>query len=985
MKLNSIIVLIFITLCSLCKINATNNDSILTLNSVNDYYQTLNNEVKILHTPIPTYVNGLEEITKSLNGEWYFNVNPSEGFELCTDTITNWETLYVPSEWYMHSHKVKRGNWAGYYKKFVLPETWINKNVFIRFGTVQSECKIYLNGKYVGYHIGSMTQFEKDLTPFIKKGENTIALYVKSESFSEESSKISHYAKHQVGGILRSVNLFALPRNYIKSFNCDVLLNENLDTGILNYNIDLSGKTKESLEIIIRERGVEGLNTTNKTILHKKISNLKGEIQINKPNLWHAEYPFLYSIELSLYKHGKKIETINKNIGFRRIDIHGNSLYVNGKQVKLRGVSRHDMSAYEGRAIKDTSLLRQDIEQLRNANCNYIRTSHYTPDEYMLDLCDRYGIFIEDEAPVCWDNNPDTKERAKSLLYSFKSMLYRDRSHPCILLWSIANESHWNARFYPCLELAREETPYIPVKFSHSEYLGIKKGTDIGAKHYPGWQGLMRYDNYFRPMLFGEALHINCYNTSENITDPGLRDLWGDYIKYFVDNLQESPAIAGLGIWSAIDEMYYPQNNKPCGYGPWGVVDGFRREKPEFWHMKMAYSPVIVTAKHIQQNGNQLLIPIESRYNYIETENVEFHWEDGKNNGIIEYKLKPMQQGTLIIPHTMNSDTLHLTIKDKRGFIISEWMIPKHYSSNYTIPSLGTDNSLDINKNDSVYIIKSNKVEFCFSRKKGVINYIKKAGNNIVLSGAKMYLIPLLKENEVIDYIPQESKDSTIYGFCSKNLSDWKMSSEKIEIKNNIAIITVKGMYGNLPIEFIYNIDGNERIRIDYLININKMDFPVRQIGIGFDIPKKYDTFIWKRKALWSYYPKDHIGRPFGIAKAFYKETFSDYYKKHIIPEHPYSHDGNEFGSNDFRSTKHNIIWSKYCNGNDVLLKIESNGRQHVRSWVNKNSISFLVANYSNGGNEHYLNYDSDRTKYLSGLKADGGDFAGWIQLNFKD
>lgn len=982
MEFNRKIILVLMLLSHLFNLNAVNKDSILTFKTAADYYPLLNKEIQIKHTPIPSYVSDINKFTMSLNGKWYFSSDPCDGFEKSLEEVKEWDVLDVPSEWYMHSYKVKKGSWAGYCKEFTIPNDWKNKNVIIRFGTVQSECRIYLNGKYVGSHVGSMTQFEKDLTRFIKEGVNVLSMYVRSESVSEESSKVSHYAKHQVGGILRSVDLIALPVKYIKSFDCDVLLNEELNKGTLDYNIELSDKKKSKLELVIRERGIEGLSTSDKVVHKEILSKFQGKINLENPNLWHAESPFLYTLELSLYVGNKKVETVKKNVGFRRIEIRGNSLHVNGCQVKLRGVARHDITAYDGRAIRDTSLLRKDVEQLRNANCNYIRTSHYIPDEYMLDLCDRYGIFVEDESPVCWDSNSDTKIRTKILFYSFKSMLYRDRSHPCILLWSIANESRWNSRFYPCLLLAKEETPYIPVKFSHSEYFGIKKSTDIGAKHYPGWQGLLVYDNYFRPMLFGEALHINCYNTSENITDPGLRDLWGDYIKYFVDNMQDSPAVAGLGIWSAIDEMYYPKDNVPCGYGPWGVVDGFRREKPEFWHMKMSYSPIIVTARHFQQSGNHIIIPIESRYNYVSTKNVDFLWKDGKDSGSVSMELNPMEQGTLFIPHVMKSDTLYLSIKDKRGFIMSEWRIPRFYTPHYEIPSLKKNCPLIVDSNDSLYIIKSNDIEYCFSRRKGIMESVKKNKKDVFIGGVKMYLIPLLKENEVIDYIPQEPKAGTVFGFVSDYLSGWNMISEKIEVNDNIAIVTVKGMYDDLPIEFVYKIDGAGRIRIDYIINLKKLDFPVRQIGIGFEIPKEYDTFKWKRKALWSYYPDEHIGRPCGETKAFYRETLSDYLQKRIVPNHPYSHDGNMYGSNDFRSTKHNIILAEYKKNSETLLRVESNGRQHIRSWVKNGCISFLVANYSNGGNEHYLNYDSDRTKYQSGVKANGGDFAGWIQLN---
>ncbi|MDL2281854.1 glycoside hydrolase family 2 [Parabacteroides sp. OttesenSCG-928-G06] len=975
----------YFLLCCCCMhvvTSAANNDSILRFETAADYYPIVNAKTKINHTPVPVSVVGVKHPTISLHGNWWFSTKPETDFERKTFHKKNWHQLSVPSEWYMHSFEVEKDNWAGYYKEIHIPADWQDKRVLIRFGTVQSECRIYMNGEYVGSHTGSMTQFEKELTPYLKKGKNALAMYVRSESFSDQSSRISHYAKHQVGGILRQVELVALPENHINTFHCDALLNEELTVGQLTIHTGLSKDTKGAeIEVVVRERGIEGLFTSDKIVFKNRTITPELSVTINNPQLWHAETPFLYTVELTLMQDGKSVETVKKDIGFRKIEIRGNSLYVNNHQVKLHGVARHDITSYDGRAICDTALLRKDIEQLRNANCNFIRTSHYPPDEYMLDLCDRYGIFVEDEAPVCWDNNRDTRERADILFYCFKSMLYRDRSHPCVLLWSIANESSWNPRFYPCLLLAREETPHIPVKFSHSEYQGIKKGTDIGAKHYPGWQGLMRYENYFRPMLFGEALHLNCYNTSENITDPALRDLWGDYLKYFVDNMQESPAITGLGIWGAIDEMFYPKDKEPCGYGPWGVVDGFRREKPEFWHMKMAYSPVVVTSKHFQTVEKETVVSIENRYNVQNTNQVDIYWQDGDETGIVSADVLPMEQGIIRIPHQMKGDTLTLTVKDRRGFDISIWKLPRKYSPHYKMPDLSTTEKVEVDVSDSLYRIRAREIDYCFSRNKGTMVSVTKRGEVLLKSPLKMYLIPLLKENEVIDYIPQESTNDSSVRFTSDPLVDWKMESEKIEKTQACVRITVRGHYGELPVEFVYQIDGAGRIRIDYLLNIKKVDFDIRQIGVGFDLPEKYNTLRWNRKALWSVYPSNHIGRPQGEAKAFYPETFYNYKKQREIPTHSFAVEGNEFGSNDFRSTKHNIITSSFLADEKTALTVESNGLQHIRAWIQPDRVSFLVANYSNGGNEHYLNHDSKRTRYSETLKSDGGDVTGWIQL----
>lgn len=963
--------------------NAQQYDSVYTFETVKALYPALNNKSKVTHTPTPIFVKGIRQPAISLNGNWAFTRNVDDISNGVKNPDLTWQPICVPSEWYMESYQIEPGKWAGYYKKFELPTGWKNQKTLIRFGAVESECRIFLNGKYVGEHTGSMTQFEKDLTPFLLSGKNRLVVYIRSESLASGISKISHYAKHQVGGILRSVELIAVPQTHIDDLYCEAQLSDDLKQGILNTHLSISGKQKNpKIEIIIRERGIEGLPGEKKEIYRQKTTfkQLKNVV-IDAPKLWHAEAPFLYTVEVSLFENNEKAEIIKRNFGFRKIEIKENILYVNNLPVKLRGVARHDISAYDGRAIKDTASLRRDIEQLRNANCNYIRTSHYPPDSYMLDLCDRYGIFVEDEAPVCWEAGKDSYDRISQIFYGFKSMVVRDRTHPCVLLWSLGNESEWKPKFYNCLLLAKELTPGILVKFSHSETHGIIKATDIGAKHYPGWKGLMAFENYFRPILFGEALHLNCYNTSENITDPGLRDMWGDHLKYFVDFIQESPSITGLGIWGCTDEMFYPKGNTPCGYGPWGVVDGFRREKPEFWHMKMSYSPIVVTSKHFEISGNETLITLDNRYNTLNTNQTDIIWKDMGQQGLATADILPGRQGTLRIPHIVKGDTLTLIIRDRRGFDLSIWKIPKVYSPYYAIPGLAKG-KVQIFSSDTSYQIISKEILYEFSRITGTLVSIKKNGEQIITGPVKMYAIPHLKENEVIDYIPQEQTGKVI-GFTSEPLKDWKFESESVEQTDKGISITVRGEYGENPVEFVYSFDNNNRLRIDYILNIFKIGNGIRQIGIGFHLPDTYNSLYWKRKSLWSVYPDDHIGRTEGIAKAFYPETRSDYLRQRTIPVHGFNKDGNEYGSNDFRSTKQNIITGRLVNEKGNAVTIESNGKQHFRAWVLPDAVSFLVANYSDAGNEFYLNYDSNRTRYLDSYIAEDGDVAGWIQLNF--
>jgi hypothetical protein len=388
-----------------------------------------------------------------------------------------------------------------------------------------------------------------------------------------------------------------------------------------------------------------------------------------------------------------------------------------------------------------------------------------------------------------------------------------------------------------------------------------------------------------------------------------------------------------------------------------------------------------VTSKHFEISGNETFVTLENRYNTLNANQTDIIWKDKEQQGLVTANILSGRLGTLRIPHTVKGDTLTLVIRDRRGFDLSIWKIPKVYSPYYATPGL-TKGKVQVFSSDTSYQIISKDIRYEFSRKTGTLVSIQKNGEQIITGPVKMYAIPHLKENEVIDYIPQE-RTGKVLGFTSEPLKDWKFESESVEQTDKGVSITVRGEYGENPVELVYSFDNNNRLRIDYILNIFKIGNGIRQIGIGFHLPNTNNTLNWKRKSLWSVYPDDHIGRTEGMAKAFYPETRSDYLRQRTIPVHSFNKDGNEYGSNDFRSTKQNIITGRLVNEKGNAVTIESNGKQHFRAWVLPDAVSFLVANYSDAGNEFYLNYDSNRTRYLDSYIAEDGDVAGWIQLNF--
>ena len=223
------------------------------------------------------------------------------------------------------------------------------------------------------------------------------------------------------------------------------------------------------------------------------------EIPVPAPKKWDAEHPNLYTLEATLRVDGVAAETLEKKIGFRKIEVRGNKLYVNGQEVKLRGACRHDIHPLRGRSTTP-ELDDQDARLYRDANMNFVRTSHYPPSEKFLEACDRYGVYVEEETAVCFVNpdwmgaspgsqsNPAFHSR---YMAQFSEMIARDRSHPAVLLWSLGNEGRWGAKNIAAeYAYVKREDPSRPVIFSYPGTVPAgTPGYDVWSEHYPKVDG----------------------------------------------------------------------------------------------------------------------------------------------------------------------------------------------------------------------------------------------------------------------------------------------------------------------------------------------------------------------------------------------------------------------------------------------------------------------------------------------------------------
>ena len=915
-----------------------------------------------VYTVKPQQVQGVYSPMLSLNGVWKFCEKPGEGFFNDKQTGDTWKNITVPGEWAMQGFKVDSAKFGGYQTTFTLPEDWQGKRVKLRFDGVSSESVVYLNGKKVGSHMGGMTPFEIDITDGLKAGENLLSLSVRSESLADMLGSLTQYAAHQIGGITRKVTLFAVPEVHLSDLRIVTDMDEKFNDAQLKvYAAVTNSMAKPQKNVALRL----SLAGTQVTLSHNIPEIAAGATwhgwitgKVSNPKKWDSEHPNLYTMDIELATDGKVVEEAEKRFGFREIEIQGNRLLVNGKAVKLRGVCRHEMHPTMGRVV-NAQLERKDVELYRDANCNFIRTSHYPPCEELLEACDELGMFVELEAPVCWIGHHANE--------NWKKLNYRDpkyypyvlqanmetiqfyRNHPSILFWSMANESYWNKEFAQVGVYMKKADPTRPYSFHDQAYGGFNNQgstAPIANIHYPGPDGYKVAAKSDRPMTYGEYCHLNVYNRSELVTDPGIRSDWALALAPTWENMYRTPGVLGGSIWSGIDDIFQLPDGNAVGYGAWGPIDGWRRPKPEYWDMKKVYSPVKVITKSLSP-ANELTVEVENRYTYTNLNELHIAWKYGDENGTAKVDAKPGSKGqfNIHVAHPEKANGLELTFEDPRGFVTDEYLIPVGRQQQNELAALPAAATRLKEKKDR-YVVTGKGFTCEVSRTTGQIMSLVKDGEKALSGGPLLMALPLTGGG----CYPNHNANTPVF---NNVCSDWK--ADKVEaIKEADGVhIKVAGKYKEFSGTYELKINAGGELEASYSFNALG-DVNPRQWGLVFEAPEAFNKTFWRRDGMWSVYPADHISRPVGEADLFYK-GLPEKVDPRMEPTWSWSMDYNELGSNDFRSTRRNIWYAGLKDNAGNRITVPSNGKQHWRSWLEKGKIRFLVADFVTAGNEMFL------------------------------
>jgi len=937
-------------------------------------------------------VSGTSLAVISLNGTWKFSMNPPDKHWENSVDFSEWPDILVPGECQMQGMAIKHDIPYVYKKIFEVPADFEGKLINLDFHGVYSHARVWVNGEFVREHRGGFTRWSCPISEIVKAGESAI-LTLEIIDPVDDISYGSGYAKHQIGGILRSVELRALPQQHFEKFYIETELDEEFKDAELRINYALKKSTPVRVLIELLNHRGEKVEEVEKEL---QKSNGVISIPVKNPKKWDAEHPHLHTLLTTLFENGKPTITRKTKIGFREVKVDGNRLLVNGSPVKLRGACRHDIHPILGRmttAYYDSL----DVILAKESNMNFIRTSHYPPSEAFLDYCDKYGIYVEDETAVCFvgshrteayrasgasQSDPDFTSRYMSQL---DEMLHYHRNHPSVIIWSIGNENVFGDNFIQSFKQVKEKDSTRPVIYSYpGQVPDTLVNYEILSMHYPDWQGnLKQYDISTRkfsydkmPVLFDEWAHVACYNNFELKHDPNVRNFWGQSLDSMWTYTFNAEGGLGGAIWCMLDETFaLPADMEgfnewwgildktvipvdymgpTVGYGEWGIVDTWRRKKPEFWGTKKAYSPTRILVKSIDTHisDKAFSIPVHNRYDHTNFNELVIRWKYGEQSGILEgINLKPHQKGILNIPANSwrDGEKLQVAFYEKDSMLVDRYELILG-SINTTPPLCEPGDLKAIETSDKINLI-GKEVSMDVNKITGLLEDVIVGGDTLIKSGPYLNL-----------WVPG---DAAQYSSIKMDdlARDWKCTKFSYSMENGVATMISEGKYENLTASFFIRLDENGIMEISYEASVGKTKKTIEEAGIKFLTGSSLDKISWKRDAYFSAYPESHPGRPAGEAFLSYKPE-SQYREE---PKHDWAHDTwgfyyfglNEapYYNNDVRSMKENIYEYALISTSKAELKVLSNGEQACRFDLFEGNNTLMINNQWDYNSLRWGNY----------------------------
>ena len=940
---------LFFTLISLLALVGLQAQTEAELNAWNDVKVY---EINRLY-PRTNVVPKGEQWSQCLNGDWKFQWvdSPSKApadFYKEGYNASGWNTIKVPANWelngygtpiYVNVDNEFRPNEPPfaptvynpvgcYLTEFEVPETWKERLTFINFGAVKSAYYVWVNGQFVGYTEDAKTNAEFDLTPHIKVGKNTLA--VKVYRFSN-GSYFECQDFWRISGIERDVVLYSKPALNVYDYEIQAGLDRNYQNGTFAIKVKLQCNTnkiqKGSTLIVGAYEGkeVDGFPENILFVLNEALNELTFvqsedgyyyadvEMSLNSEEIgkvlpWSAESPNLYQLRISLMdKKAKTIERLTSSFGFRTSEIKDGKLLINGQYVLIKGVNRHEHDPYLGHVISRESMER-DIALMKQLNINTVRTCHYPDDPYWYELCDKYGLYVWDEAN-CESHAQGYGEKSlakdpqyKEMVWSRnRNMLERDKNHPSVIMWSMGNECGNGVNFEYTYDWMKERDPYRPVTYERAIY---DRNTDVIGLMYASPKYLQKFvdeglDKEGRPFIMVEYCHAMGNSMG------GLQDYW--------DVIEANEQLQGGCIWDWVDQSFIVHDKDKDvdwlavggdfghAYGVGdddafcanGVVSSDRRPHHHAAEVKKVYQPIkfkaidLKTGEFEVKNWNAFTNASSYDYEYT-------IFSAGKVllNEKFELDLKPYETQRVNIERLRiygqpgEEFFVRFSVRQKNTQGVMSAGIEVAYDEfkldwpSAPLEPLVSEKSVEYNSADLT--VFNDDFSVVFDKATGqIVSYLFK-GEELLKGALKdnFWRAPTLND-EVDGWALPRWKKADLQHLTAKNagLHFERMDANSVSVNSVIEYYDSKGQL-QLVVNKLYVIDGNGNIDITNRVEPMETVTSFPKIGMQFRVPLDYRNLTYFGKDTENYPDRNASGK-----MGLYNMDALSLFEQHVVPQ----------------------------------------------------------------------------------------------------
>ncbi|MEV5027823.1 glycoside hydrolase family 2 TIM barrel-domain containing protein [Paenibacillus sp. LPE1-1-1.1] len=859
--------------------------------NASSYVQTLIGEWKFHYAECP------EDVPDRFFEEWFAG--------------EDWDRIPVPSNWQLFGYgsplyssskypfpvdppNIPRRNPTGsYMRSFDLPERWADGDVFLVFEGVDSAFHVWVNGEEAGFGQGSHNRMMFNVTDLIRPGVNKLAVRVYQWS---TGSYLEDQDKWRLSGIFREVYLLSSPALVrVRDTHIQTRLSESYDSGVLELGISLeasSGITGEGYriryELLDADESTVAANEADVLGLigSSHEADIRLELPVCSPKLWSAEEPYLYTLLVILSgETGQAAEVYRYAVGFRDIRVEGGRLLVNGKPIIIRGVNRNEFDPEHGHVTTMEAMIK-DIMLMKRHNINTVRCSHYPNDERWLDLCDRYGLFVVDEADLethgCvflgeisrWIDNPAEKTAFESRLAKDPAwneafmdrivrLVERDKNHPSVIVWSLGNESGYGENHDAMAAWVREKDPTRPVHYERAYDAPV---VDIVSSMYPSVDMLIaegEKTNETRPYLMVEFGHAmgNALGNQKEYWDTVYRypRLCGGLIWEWADlSLRRTKADGGFEYAYGGDFGDRPNSGHFC-------IDGLlfpdRSVKPALLEFKKAIEPVKVLPA-----DRERLLRIRNRYDCVTLEHLAVRWTVYRDGDAVEEGILPPlaiaagEERLVTVPYQTKPEPgygeywLHLScsLREQTGWAPAghevAWADIPIQSSAASLQPLSPAMMSAVALEEGSRFVKVTGARFVlmFDKVSGVMDHWEHDGISLLESGPRIQLWRAPVDNDI--HLVKRWREAGYH-----ELEAHVRSTEVRHAAGGRAVQvrteTILGVNGLRPVfgaVQLYTVYGSGDVTVESVIEPLKEGLPpLPRVGLRFVMPSQFGNMSW--------------------------------------------------------------------------------------------------------------------------------------------